>query len=122
MAGGVFGWLMLALLCTVAVLVLQRVIVHVASGESKARRILVTGQPAIAVVLDAHDTGRRVDAIFVLTRLRLRVQSSERLAPFDAEVTVPISRVKLAEFASGRAIRVRVDPDTREVAIDQERQ
>lgn len=121
MPGGLLGWLLLAVLCTAGVLVLQRVIVRVVSGEVSANRIRATGQPATAVVLDIHDTGHRVDAIFVLARLRLRVQPVDALTPFDVELDTPISPAKLAEFAPGRTVKVRVDRGTHEVAIDQER-
>ncbi|RZL63915.1 MAG: hypothetical protein EOP81_11140 [Variovorax sp.] len=124
MVGGVIEWTLLVLACVAGMFILQRLVARWVTDESKTDRVLKAGRPAQAVVLDTYDTGNRISAIYILTRLRLRVEPAEAEAapqPFDVELTVPISPVKLAEFAPGRRIKVRVDPGTREVAVDQPR-
>lgn len=122
MVGGVVEWTLVVLACLGGMLILQRLIARWVTNEAKTERVLKDGRPAQAVVLDTYDTGNRISAIYILTRLRLRVEPAETpFAPFDAELTVPISPVKLAEFATGCRISVRVDPATREVAVDQAR-
>ena len=70
------------------------------TNEAKTERVLKDGRPAQAVVLDTYDTGNRISAIYILTRLRLRVEPAETsFAPFDAELTVPISPRSGARFA-----------------------
>lgn len=108
-------------LSALAVLVLQRVIVRVVTKESDVKHLLSTGVPATATVLDSFDTGNRVASIYILAKLSLRVEREAGEGTFDAEITVPISPVKLAEFSPGRVIKVRVDPVTRQVAVDQAR-
>jgi len=38
------------------------------------------------------------------------------------ELTVPLSPVKMPQFAPGRMVRIKVDPATRDIAIDEPRQ
>lgn len=121
MPGGAIGWFFVVVLSVVAVLLLQWSIARRMSGNAQNHPLLQSGRPAAALVLDTYDTGNRVTAIYILTRLRLRVEAVDAAAPFETEITVPISPVKLAEFAPGRTVRVRVDAATREVVIDQAR-
>jgi hypothetical protein len=44
------------------------------------------------------------------------------LPDFETELTVPLSPVKMPQFAPGRTVQVKVDPATRDIAIDQPRQ
>ncbi|ARP88383.1 hypothetical protein [Bordetella genomosp. 9] len=96
-----------------------------------------TGASASAQVLQATDTGVRLGADrFFIWKLRLAVQpaASEALAdrgvaadsaagelrlPFETEIKVPISPARFADFAEGRQIRVRVEPGTHSVVVDQ---
>jgi len=82
-------------------------------------RVLAEGVPATAVVRASTDAEIRVERIYILTRLTLDIQANGPVPAFEAEVLAPISPVKLPDFATGRRIRVKVDPATRRVAIDQ---
>ncbi|MDM0007440.1 hypothetical protein QTI51_23165 [Variovorax sp. J22G73] len=82
-------------------------------------QVLAEGVPAVATVLATADTEMRVDLVYVLTRLTLRVEAAGPVPSFIAETVVPISPVKLAEFSEGRLVRVKVDLATRQIAIDQ---
>ncbi|MFH0134038.1 hypothetical protein ACGLHS_27785 [Variovorax sp. VaC1] len=88
-------------------------------GSDRAERVLRTGQAAVATVLDSHDTGMRVEFIYVMVRLKLRVQPEGGLPAYETELDAPISPVKLADFAPGRSVKLRFDPVSREIAIDQ---
>ncbi|WP_083228611.1 hypothetical protein [Bordetella sp. H567] len=79
-----------------------------------------TGRPGTGVVIRTTDTGTRLGAIkFFVIDITLRVEAQGAEPAFDATLRVPVSPVRLAEFAEGRIVRVRVNPDTREVALDQ---
>jgi hypothetical protein len=97
----------------------QHVVNRQVMGADRAERVLRTGQPAAATVLDSHDTGMRVERIFVLVRLKFRVQPEGGLPAYETELVAPISPVKLADFAPGRSVKLRFDPVSREIAIDQ---
>ena len=111
--------LLLVVLSTVAFLLLQRVIVRVATKSVTTKRVLADGKPTTAVVLDTYDTGNRVDSIYLMVRLNLRVEDAEGVPGFETITVVPISPVKLPDFAIGRTVKVRVDPATKDVAMDQ---
>lgn len=115
------SWLWVMVLSALAVLVLQRLVVRLVTKEARSDQLLSVGVPATATVLDSYDTGNRVASIFILTKLSLRVELGEGQDAFDTEITAPISPVKLAEFSPGRVIKIRLDPVTREVAVDQAR-
>ena len=109
----------LSVLAVVGILVLQRVVVRFATKAGAVKRVLGDGKPATAVVLDTYDTGNRVSSIFLMVRLDLRVEESTDVPGFETQTVVPISPVKLSDFAVGRTVKVRVDTATEEVAIDQ---
>lgn len=111
--------LLVGVLGAFGVMRLQKVVNREAMGVERAERVLRTGQPAVAMVLDTRDMGTRVERIYILTQLRLQVQPEGLVPAFEAEIVAPISPVKLAEFAPGRSVKLRVDPATREIAIDQ---
>lgn len=90
-----------------------------AMGTDLAERVLRTGQPAVATVLESHDTGMRVARIYILVRLRFQVRPEGGWPAFEAELVAPISPVKLADFAPGRSVKLRFDPVSHEIAIDQ---
>ncbi len=97
----------------------QSVVNRQVMGADRAERVLRTGQPAVGVVLDSYDTGTRVERIFVLVRLKFQVRPEGGLPAYEAELVAPISPVKLADFAPGRSVKLRFDPVSREIAIDQ---
>jgi hypothetical protein len=79
-----------------------------------------TGQPGTAVVLRVTDTGTRLGVTtFFVIDLTLRVQAGGAVPAFDTTLRVPVSPVRLSDFAEGKVIQVRIDTDTREVAVDQ---
>lgn len=112
---------LLVVVSTVAVFVIQRFIVRLATKAGTTERVLADGRPTTAVVLDTYDTGNRVSSIFLMVRLTLRIEDAEGVPGFETTTVVPISPVKLPDFAIGRTIKVRVDPATKDVAMDQPR-
>jgi hypothetical protein len=88
-------------------------------GTDRAERVLRTGQPAVGVVLESHDTATRVERIYILVRLKVQVQPEDGSPAYETELVAPISPVKIADFAPGRSVKLRFDPVSREVAIDQ---
>jgi hypothetical protein len=109
----------IVVIAVVAVFVLQRLVVRFKSDAGKVQHVLSSGQPATAVVLDTYDTGERVDTMYVLVRMRLRVEVSSESPAFEAEIVVPVSPVKLSDFAVGKSVKVRVVAASRDVAVDQ---
>lgn len=87
-------------------------------GADLAERVLRTGQPAVGMVLESHDTGRRAAYFYILVWLKFQVQPEGGL-PYEAELVAPISPVKIADFAPGRSVKLRFDPVSHEIAIDQ---
>lgn len=78
------------------------------------------GRAGTAVVIRTVDTGTRLGAVkFFVIDITLHVEAQDGIPPFDTTLRVPVSPVRLSDFAEGRLVRVRVDPATREVAIDQ---
>lgn len=98
---------------------LQSAVNRQVMGADRAERVLRTGQPAMAMVLESYDTAMRVERIYILVRLKLQVQPEGGLPAFETELVAPISPVKLADFAPGRSVKLRFDPVSREIAIDQ---
>jgi hypothetical protein len=98
---------------------MQSVVNRRAMGADLAERVLRTGQPAVATVLESHDTGMRAARIYILVRLKFQVQPEGGWPAFEAELVAPISPVKLADFAPGRSVKLRFDPVSHEIAIDQ---
>ena len=111
--------LIISVLAIVGVFVLQRVVVRFATKAGTVKRVLGDGKPATAIVLDTYDTGNRVSSIFLMVRLDLRIEESADVPGFETQTVVPISPVKLSDFAVGRTVKVRVDTATKEVAVDQ---
>jgi hypothetical protein len=104
------------------ILKLQKAANAKAAGTDRAAHVLRVGLPTTAKVLDSTDTRTRIDRIYILTRLRLQVDAVGGLPDFETELTVPLSPVKMPQFAPGRTVQVKVDPATRDIAIDQPRQ
>jgi hypothetical protein len=94
------------------------------STESQAvtrqEQVRQTGQPGTAVVLRVTDTGTRLGVTtFFVIDLTLRVQADSAIPAFETTLRVPVSPVRLNDFAEGKVIQVRIDTTTREVAVDQ---
>ncbi|WP_157609052.1 hypothetical protein [Variovorax sp. Root411] len=92
-----------------------------AAGADRAAHVLRVGLPTTAKVLASTDTRTRIDRIYILTRLRLHVDAAGGVPDFETELTVPLSPVKMPQFAPGRTVQIKVDPATREIAIDEPR-
>lgn len=101
------------------VISMQGVVNRQVMGADRAERVLRTGQPAVGVVLESYDTATRVERIYILVRLKLQVQPEDGSPAYETELVAPISPVKLADFAPGRSVKLRFDPVSREIAIDQ---
>lgn len=106
----------------VGIMKLQRMSNDAVSGAGRSQHVLRVGLPTTAKVLDATDTGTRIDRIYVIARLRLQVDAAGAVPGFETTIDVPLTPVKLPQFAPGQTVRVKVDPATRHVAIDQPRQ
>ena len=129
MASSNFWFLLIPLAALVVVvagglgiLKLQKAANAKAAGTDRAAHVLRVGLPTTGKVLDSTDTRTRIDRIYILTRLRLHVDAVGGLPDFETELTVPLSPVKMPQFAPGRMVRIKVDPATRDIAIDEPRQ
>jgi hypothetical protein len=91
-----------------------------AAVVARQDQVRTTGRPARAVVVRTTDTGIRLGAVtFFVIDLALHVEGDDTLPAFDTTLRTRISPVRLGDFAEGKTIQVRVDPATREVAVDQ---
>lgn len=129
MASSNFWFLLIPLAALVVVvagglgiLKLQKAANAKAAGADRAAHVLRVGLPTTGKVLDSTDTRTRIDRIYILTRLRLHVDAVGGVPDFETELTVPLSPVKMPQFAPGRMVRIKVDPATRDIAIDEPRQ
>jgi hypothetical protein len=104
-----------------AILKLQRRIIDEVSNVALEQRLQRDGVATTAQVLDAADTGGRTDAIYLLVRLQLQVAAAEGVEGFPAEIVVALSPVRVAQIVPGATVKVRVDPLSREVVLDQPR-
>ncbi len=83
---------------------------------ANSNRILTTGVPATAKVLQLQDTGTTVNDN-PMARILLEVQSQNQ-APYQALVQMIVPRLKLAQVQPGMTVTVRVDPtDPSKVAL-----
>lgn len=104
-----------------AILKLQRRVIDQVSNTALEQRLLREGVASTAQVLDAADTGRRIEAVYLLTRLDLQVHAAEGVQAFVAQIVVPLSAVRIAQIVPGTTVKVRVDPSSHEVVLDQPR-
>ncbi|QWF19519.1 hypothetical protein [Lysobacter capsici] len=104
-----------------AILKLQRRVIDKVSNVALEQRLQREGVATTAQVLDAADTGGRIDAIYLLVRLRLQVAAADGVDGFPAEIVVALSPVRMAQIVPGATVKVRVDPLSREVVLDQPR-
>jgi|WetSurMetagenome_2_1015567.scaffolds.fasta_scaffold256000_2 hypothetical protein len=82
----------------------------------KKSAVLSSGIETSARIIDVTDTGRRHNTNPVV-KIRLVVKPVEG-DEYNAEITSPVSPVKLPEYRAGATVRVKYDPKKREnVAI-----
>lgn len=104
-----------------AIMKLQRRVIDKVSNVALEQRLQRDGVATTAQVLDAADTGGRIDAIYLLVRLRLQVAAADGVEGFVAEIVAALSPVRVAQIVPGATVKVRVDPLSREVVLDQPR-
>lgn len=104
-----------------AIVKLQRRVIDKVSNVALEQRLQRDGVATTAQVLDAADTGGRIDAIYVLVRLRLLVAAVDGMEGLETEIVVALSPVRVAQIVPGATVKVRVDPLSREVVLDQPR-
>lgn len=104
-----------------AIMKLQRQVIDKVTNVALEQRLQREGVATTAQVLDAADTGGRVDAIYLLVRLRLQVAAADGVEEFVTEIVAALSPVRVAQIVPGATVKVRVDPLSREVVLDQPR-
>lgn len=104
-----------------AIMKLQRQVIDKVTNVALEQRLQREGVATTAQVLDAADTGGRVDAIYLLVRLRLQVAADDGVEGFVTEIVAALSPVRVAQIVPGATVKVRVDPLSREVVLDQPR-
>lgn len=104
-----------------AIMKLQRRLIDKVTNVALEQRLQREGVATTAQVLDAADTGGRVDAIYLLVRLRLQVAAADGVEGFVTEIVAALSPVRVAQIVPGATVKVRVDPLSREVVLDQPR-
>jgi hypothetical protein len=104
-----------------AIMKLQRQVIDKVTNVALEQRLQREGVATTAQVLDAADTGGRVDAIYLLVRLRLQVAAADGVEEFLTEIVAALSPVRVAQIVPGATVKVRVDPLSREVVLDQPR-
>lgn len=77
----------------------------------RARKVLATGLPGTARIVEIVDTGSRYNNN-PQVRIKLEVQP-ETGPSFSAELTTILSAVELQRIVPGATIKVRYDPDDR---------
>lgn len=104
-----------------AIMKLQRRVIDKVTNVALEQRLQREGVATTAQVLDAADTGGRVDAIYLLVRLRLQVAAADGVEEFLTDIVAALSPVRVAQIVPGATVKVRVDPLSREVVLDQPR-
>ncbi|MEN4917259.1 hypothetical protein ABE485_01220 [Achromobacter spanius] len=118
-------WVLLGLLLSLAqaAFMLRRESRRRAAGRADAQRrdvIRASGQPTTALITAARDTNRRIgETLYYVIELTLDVAATSATPAFARTIEVPLSPLNLANFGAGKTIQVRVDPSTRELAVDQ---
>ena len=81
--------------------------------QAKARKLMETGLPAQAKILEVRDTGVTINEINPMIKLFLEVQPQEG-EPYQAETRLLINRTQIPQFQPGMTIPVMIDPEDRE--------
>jgi hypothetical protein len=111
------GLIALPIIITVVVLIVVFVIVgRVMRSAGQDRKLLQTGEPAQATILQLRETGLRINEQPQIA-LTLEVRPTNRPA-YQTEAKMIISYLQAAQFQPGALLDVRVDPaDPNKVAI-----
>mgnify|MGYP000166520195 CR=1 FL=1 len=118
-------WVLLGLLLSLAqaAFMLRRESRRREAGRRDARRretIRVSGQSSTARITAARDTNKRIgETLYYVIELTVDVAATSCTPAFTRTLEVPLSPLNLANFGVGKTIQVRVDPSTRELAVDQ---
>ncbi|WP_258129696.1 hypothetical protein [Achromobacter anxifer] len=118
-------WVFLGLLLSLAqaAFMLWRERQRRAAGRRDVQRldaVRASGLASTALVTAARDTRRRIgDTLYFIVELDLEVAATNDTPAMSRTLSVPLSPLHLADFGAGKTIQVRVDPSTREVAVDQ---
>ncbi|CAB3669098.1 hypothetical protein [Achromobacter pestifer] len=79
-----------------------------------------SGLASTAHVAAARDTGRRIgETLYFIVDLDLEVAATHATPALARTLSVQLSPMRLADFSAGKTIRVRVDPSTHDIAVDQ---
>ena len=98
---------------------IRRNMAHRAEITHQENVVRDTGESTTALVLETTDTGKRLGAyLYIVVKLRLQITPSTGSA-FETTIEANISPVRLGDFAEGKQIAVRCNPQTRAVVIDQ---
>lgn len=118
-------WVFLGLLLSLAqaAFMLWRERQRRAAGRRDVQRldaVRANGLASTALVTAARDTRRRIgDTLYFIIELDLEVAATNDTPAMSRTLSVPLSPLHLADFGAGKTIQVRIDPSTREVAVDQ---
>lgn len=118
-------WVFLGLLLSLAqaAFMLWRERQRRAAGRRDVQRldtVRASGLASTALVTAARDTRRRIgDTLYFIIELDLEVAATHDTPAMSRTLSVPLSPLHLADFGAGKTIQVRIDPTTREVAVDQ---
>eukprot|EP01035_Chromulina_nebulosa_P014028 gene14028-18570_t len=77
---------------------LQRMSNDAVSGAGRSQHVLRVGLPTTAKVLDATDTGTRIDRIYVIARLRLQVDAASSTRKLAGTLPDPKLSVGIENF------------------------
>ena len=118
-----WGWLGYLLSMAQPAYMLWRERQRRAAGRRDVQRqdaVRAHGVASTALVTAARDTRRRIgDTLYFIVELDLEVAATSATPALSRTLSVPLSPLHLADFSAGKTIQVRVDPASREVAVDQ---
>lgn len=105
------------ILIVVLAIVLGVTVVPIVWNHFRRGAVLSKGVGANARIVDITDTGRRYNTNPVV-KIRLVVTDASG-KDFNAEITLPVSPVRLADYKPGAVVKVKYDPKKPEnVAIE----
>jgi len=85
--------------------------------EVERRKLLETGEPAEATILEVRDTGMTVNEIYPVVKVLLEVRPQGRPA-YQAETQMMINRMDIPQVQPGLVVPVKFDPrNPRHVAV-----
>lgn len=93
------------------------IVARLLKNGARNRALLATGEPALAIILAAEDTGVTVNDS-PQVRLTLEVRP-ERMQPYQAQTTLLVGRLQVGMVVPGMPVRVKFDPaDPSRVAVE----